>query len=123
MYSTTIIRVICHLELVDDRNVHHDHETGKTFGLAYNHSDIRHRIQSFNPVFFRNLSRYDSHHLIKNLSLKKEEKLTEVPSTEEILFSVSLQVTIGSYKNKTSASKTKYEERRFLDSFRFLPDS
>ena len=52
LYSTTTSCVICHLELVGDRVVHHDHATGKIFGLAHNHCNLRHRTHSFTPVFY-----------------------------------------------------------------------
>ena len=78
--------------------------------------------QSFTPTLFHNLSRYDSHQLIKNLNLKAKEKLTVVLCTDEICLSFSLHVTVGDYIMKEGATKTKYEELRFLDIFWFLPE-
>ena len=46
---------------VDDRVVHHDHVAGKIYGLADNQCNLRQRTQSFAPVFFQNLSKYDYH--------------------------------------------------------------
>ena len=108
---------------MDDRVVHHDHKTGKIFGLAHNKCNLRQRTQSFTPVFFNNLSRYDSHHLIQNLSLKTDEKLSIIPCTEENYISFSLHIPVGNYISKAGVTKVKYEEVRFLDSFRFLPES
>ena len=111
--------VICHELLAEDKVVHHDHTTGYLLGVAHNACNLKVRTQSFTPILFHNLSRYDSHHLIKNLNLK----LTVVPCTDENYLSFSLHVPVGEYMTKEGTMKTKYEEMIFLDSFRFLPES
>ena len=123
LYASSGNCVICNKHLINDRVVHHDHATGKMFMLAYNECNLKQRTQSFTPVFFHNLSRYDSHHLIRYLDLEHEEKLTVVPCTEENYISFSLHIPVGSYINKKRVNKIKFEEMRFLDTFRFLPDS
>ena len=115
--------VICHENLLTDKVIHHDQSSGKIIGAAHNSCNLKLRTQSFTPVFFQNLGKYDSHHLIRYLSLKPKEKLTIVPCTDENYVSFSLHVPVGEYKTKTGETKIKFEEMRFLDSYRFLPDS
>ena len=73
LLCTSIFCVICKKHLHIDKVVHHDHSTGKIFGMAHNESNLKHRTQSFTPVLFNNLSKYDSHHLIRYLSLLPDE--------------------------------------------------
>ena len=54
--------VICHKMLAEDEVVHHDQTTGYIVGVAHNSCDLKVRTQSFTPILFHNLSRYDSHH-------------------------------------------------------------
>ena len=115
--------VICRKQLKKDKIVHHDHSKGRIYGLAHNECNLKQRTQSFTPVFFHNLSRYDSHHLIRFPSLKPNEKLSVVLCTDEIYISFSLHVPVDSYIDKTRQKKLKYEEMRFLDSLRFLTES
>ena len=61
--------------------------------------------------------------MIRYLDLEHDKKLTVVPCTEENYISLSLHIPVGNYFNKKGENKIKFEEMRFLDSFRFLPDS
>ena len=54
------------------RVVHHCHLTGFVFGVAHSECNLKARSVNFLPVFFHNLSRYDSHHIIKNLKFVAE---------------------------------------------------
>ena len=111
--------VIFHESLLTDKFIHHDQSSGKIIGVAHNSCNLKLRTQSFTPVFFQNLGKYDSHHLIRYLSLKPKEKLTIVPCTDENFVSFSLHVPVGVNKTKTGETKIKFEQMRFLDSYRF----
>ena len=123
LLSTSKFCVICKKHLHIDKVVRHDHSTGKTFELAYNECNLKQRTQSFTPVLFHNLSKYDSHHLIRYLSLLPDEELTVVPCTDEKYIFFSLHVSVGKFDDKKGSERIKFEEMRFLDNFRFLPDS
>ena len=88
--------VICQELPAEDKVVHYDHTTGYILGVAQNACNLKVRTQSFTPILFPNLSRYDSHHLIENLNLK----LTVVPCTDENYLSFSLHVPLGEYMTK-----------------------
>ena len=91
----------------------HDHLTGKYRGAACNQCNLKFRKPSFVPVFFHNLSAYDSHLFIKKLGSDKSD-LKLVADNEEkcIAFSKILKLSDG---NKI--------ELRFLDSYRFQASS
>ena len=96
---------------------------GNLFGLAHNGCNLKQKIPVFIPVFFHNLSRYDSNHLIWYLILLQYKKLIVVPCTDENYVSFSLHIPLGEFDDKKGRNRIKIEEMRFLDSFRFLPDS
>ena len=117
LYSSTSQCVICHKDLLNDKVVHHDHATGKVFGLAHNKCNLKLRVQAFTPVFFHNLSKYDSHHLIENFTLAGGEKITVVPCTDENYISFSLHVPVGSYMDKKGVEKNKVRRNEVLRQF------
>ena len=47
--------------------IHHCHLSGTIFGVAHSNCNLRARTKNFLPVFFHNLSRYDAHHILKQL--------------------------------------------------------
>ena len=94
---------------------------GTLFGLA--HSQCNLGKQSLTPVFFHNLSKSDSHHLIQNLVLETDEKKTLVTCSEENYVSFNLHIPVGSYQNKKFVVTTKNEEMNFLCSLRFLTEN
>ena len=121
MCETSVSCVICRKKLSAKKVIHHDHATGQIYGMAHNECNLKLRTQSFTPVLLHNLSRYDAHHLIRSLKLNPKEKLTVVPCSDETYISFILHVPIGEYKSKSGAIHPKFEEMRFLDSYRFLP--
>ena len=73
--ATTKNCFICLEEFLDDRGaVHRDHAISRIFGLAHDQCCLRQRTQSFIPAFFHNLSKYDSHDLIRKVVLESIEK-------------------------------------------------
>ena len=67
---------------VEIKVVHHCHLTGKVIGVAHSKSNLKVTAGSFVPIFFHNLSRYDSHHIIKHLKLEDKGELSAIARTE-----------------------------------------
>lgn len=95
---------------LDDKKVHdHCHLTGKFRGAAHNSCNLKVRNPKFLPVFFHNLSGYDSHYIVKNLGYDNKE-IFVIPNTEEKYISFSKKVNDDF-------------SIRFLDTYRFMPAS
>ena len=60
----------------------HCHFTGKYRGAAHNKCNLQFKKPKFTPVFFHNLSGYDSHLFVKNLG-KSEGNIKCIPNNEE----------------------------------------
>ena len=65
-------------------NAHHCHSSGKIIGVADTKCNLQARAKRFLPVFFHNLSRYRSHHIVKQLTLLPDEKLSAISRTDEV---------------------------------------
>ena len=111
--------VICQMCLNDEKVIHHDRFTGEIYGVAHNSCNLKLHTQTFTPIFFHNLNKYDAHHLMKYIEIRSEEKLTVIPCNSETYISFSFFVPVG----KSKDDKLLYEEFRFLDSYRFLSGS
>uniref|UniRef100_UPI003D0B846D hypothetical protein n=1 Tax=Sulfurimonas sp. TaxID=2022749 RepID=UPI003D0B846D len=104
-FKNTINCYYCDKELGNDRVRDHDHLTGKYRGASHSNCNLQAWKCNFVPIFFHNLSGYDAHLFIKELS-----KIIDLPikvlakSSEEY---ISIQVGC----------------LRFLDSYRFLSSS
>ena len=97
--------------------IHHCHLTGHIFGVAHPECNLKARSVSFLPVFSQNLSRYDAHHIIKQLSLKANETLSAISRTDEVYISSSVSILVGSYTTKKGKIVKISNAMRFLDSF------
>ena len=114
---------ICDEPLKDDKVRDHCHYTGRYRGPAHNSCNLKYRKPKFIPVFFHNLSGYDSHLFIKKLGTPNEN-MDCIPNNEEKYISFSKNTKVGEYKDKkTGEVKDKTSRIRFLDSFKFLPTS
>ena len=111
--------VICQMYLNGEKIIHLDHLTGEICGVKHNSCNLKLRTQTFTPIFFHNLSKYDAHHLLKYIEIQSEEKLTVIPCNSETYISFSLFVPVS----KSKDDKLLYEEFRFLDSYLFLSGS
>ena len=87
--------VICQKKFNDKKVIHHDHFTGEIYGVAHNSCNLKLRTQTFTPIFFHNLSKYDAHHLLKYIEIQSEEKLTVIPCNSETYISFSFFVPVG----------------------------
>ena len=103
----------------------HCHYTGRYRGPACNSCNLKYRKPKFIPVFFHNLSGYDSHLFIKKLgSPDEKENINCIPNNEEKYISFSKNIRVGQYKDKaTGELKDKFFKIRFLDSFKFMGSS
>ena len=119
MFDQSTRCVVCQKKLNEGKNFLHDHFTGEIYGNAYNSCNLKVRTQTFTPIFFHNLSKYDAHHLLKFNEICADERLTVIPCNSETYISFSFFVPVG----RTKYDKLFYKEFRFLDSFRFLSGS
>lgn len=113
-YRNAIKCFICNNLLFDDKVCDHDHITGEYRGAAHSYCNLIFQVCSFIPVIFHNLSGYDSHIFIKELS-KYEGEIKIIPKTKEKYLSISKIITM---RNKMKSVKIK-----FIDSFQFLSSS
>ena len=79
---------ICNGLLGEDRVRDHCHFTGEFRGAAHNICNLKFKKPKFTPVFFHNLSGYDSHLFVTKLG-KSEEVITCIPNNEEKYISFS----------------------------------
>ncbi|XP_065639495.1 uncharacterized protein LOC136072263 [Hydra vulgaris] len=116
---------ICEEDLEEDKVKDRCHITGKYRGSAHNKCNLNYKIPDFIPVFFHNLSGYDSHLFIKKLSGngESEEKINCIPNNEEKYISFSKQIKVDEYINKKGKKVEIKKELRFLDSFKFMASS
>ena len=101
----------------------HCHYTGRYLGPACNSCNLKYRKPKFIPVFFHNLSGYDSHLFIKKMG-SPNENMDCIPNNEEKYISFSKNIKVGQYKDKvTGEVRDKFFKIRFLDSFKFMSSS
>lgn len=101
----------------------HCHLTGKKrFGAAHATCNLNFKVPSYIPVIMHNLSNYDTHLFIKNLSLNSES-IDVIAQTKEKYISYTKNVPMGVYVNACGQTKTKMLKMRFIDSYRFLAAS
>ena len=92
---------ICGEELGNDRVRDHCHYTGRYRGAAHNKCNLNHSKPKGVPVFFHNLSGYDSHLFIKSLgSSNKKETLECIANNEEKYITFTKNKIVGQYTNK-----------------------
>ena len=115
---------ICGEELGNDRVRDHCHYTGRYRGAAHNKCNLNHSKPKGVPVFFHNLSGYDSHLFIKKLgSSNKKETLDCIPNNAEKYITFSKNIIVGQYTNKKGEVKDKTFKIVFKDSLKFMSSS
>ena len=116
---------ICDEPLKGNKVRDHCHYTGRYRGPACNSCNLKYRKPKFIPVFFHNLSGYDSHLFIKKLgSPDEKENMDCIPNNEEKYISFSKNIKVGQYKDKeTGEVKDKTFKIEFFDSFKFMGSS
>ena len=115
---------ICGEELGNDRVRDHCHYTGCYRGAAHNTCNLKYRKPESVPVFFHNLTGYDSHLFIKKLgSSNKKETIECIPNNEEKYITFTKTIITGQYKNKKGEEKNKTFNIVFKDSLKFMSSS
>ena len=115
---------ICGEELGNDRVRDHCHYTGCYRGAAHNSCNLKYRKPESVPVFFHNLTGYDSHLFIKKLgSSNKQETIECIPNNEEKYITFTKTIITGQYTNKKGESKNKTFNIVFKDSLKFMSSS
>ena len=115
---------ICGEALENGRVRDHCHFTGRYRGAAHNICNLKYRKPNSVPVFFHNLSGYDSHLFIKKLgSPDEKENIDCIPNNEEKYITFSKNIKVGHYKNKKGEIKDKTFKIVFKDSLKFMSSS
>uniref|UniRef100_A0A6P7G7M8 Uncharacterized protein LOC114336797 isoform X1 n=1 Tax=Diabrotica virgifera virgifera TaxID=50390 RepID=A0A6P7G7M8_DIAVI len=111
---------ICEKEFkVNDVRVYdHCHMTGRFRGIAHQVCNLNFQLPHFIPVFLHNLTNYDCHMFIKNLTTSGE-KVTVLAQNKEKYITFSKSILVEKFPNMPA----KLIQLRFVDSFRFLPKS
>lgn len=104
---------ICKQVLLGDKVRDHDHITSEFRGAAHSHCNLMHRVCPFIPIVFHNLSGYDSHLFIEELS-KYEGDFRIIPKTKEKYLSITKVIKFNKFRKI---------EMKFIDSFQFLSSS
>ena len=115
---------ICGEELGNDRVRDHCHYTGRYRGAAHNKCNLKYSKPKGVPVFFHNLTGYDSHLFIKKLGSSNEKENIEcIPNNEEKYITFTKNIIVGQYTNKKGEVKDKNFKIVFKDSFKFMRSS
>ena len=92
----------------------HCHYTGLHRGAAHLLCSLRYKIPNYIPVVFHNLSGYDAHLFIKELS-KYTTGMGVIAKNTEDYISFSIKVEVAKYVDKGGNEKTKEMELRFIE--------
>ncbi|CAH1107138.1 unnamed protein product [Psylliodes chrysocephalus] len=98
----------------------HCHLLGKYRNAAHNSCNLNYKVPNCIPVFFHNLSNYDCHLFIKELSTKGES-VSAIAQTKEKYISFSKSILVE--KSDDPKVRDSFIKLRFVDSFRFLARS
>ena len=108
---------ICKEPFMDDKVRDHCHFTGLYRGAARSQCNIRYKVPGYIPVVFHNLSGYDAHLFIKQLSQYTDDIKVIAKNTESyISFSIKVEV-------RRWMEGEKHMELRFIDSAKFMNSS
>ena len=118
---------MCHICLYPfkdkDRKVRdHCHYTRKYRGAAHSKCNLKYKIPGHIPMIFHNLSGYDAHLFIRELS-KYSNSMGVISKNEEDYISFSIKVEVGMRIDKNGMEEPIKMDLRFIDSFRFMSSS
>ena len=116
---------ICGEELKNDNKVRdHCHYTGRYRGAAHNKCNLNYSKPKDVPVFFHNLSGYDSNLFIRSLASPNPKEYIEcIPNNEEKYISFTKNKIVGKYTNTKREVKEKTFKIVFKDSLKFMRSS
>ena len=67
---------------------------------------------------------YDIHHICTIINQNNaNNKFSVIPTTDEKYISFTFSVWVNSFVDKNGVIRNVYEDMRFLDSFKFMPQS
>ena len=66
---------------------------------------------------------YDIHYICTIINRSNANKFSVIPTTNEKYISFTFSVRLNSFVDKNGVIKNVYEDMRFLDSFKFMPQS
>ena len=89
--------------------------------LLNNECNHQFRKTKFTPIFFHNLSGYDSHLFIKNID-KTQGNIKCIPNNEEKYISFSMDLEVDKYTVESKEKKVMHD-LWFLDTYKFMPSS
>ena len=117
---------ICGEEIknTNDKVRDHCHYTGRYRGAAHNKCNLKYSKPKGVPVFFHNLSGYDSHLFIRSLASPNQKETIEcIPNNEEKYITFTKNKIVGQYTNKKGEVKDKTFKIVFKDSLKFMRSS
>ena len=103
----------------------HCHYTGKFRGAAHSKCNLNYKVPKDIPIIIHNAS-YDTHFIINQLAIEFKGELNCIGDNMEkyITFSVPIKKEVNNYDgNDSKKKKTITYKLKFIDSFRFMPDS
>ena len=115
----------CHIcekdfNVEDERVRDHSHLSGSFVAAAHSVCNLNYKIPGFIPIFFHNMTGFDSHLFIKELALNKES-LNVIAQNKERYISFTKHILVDTIKDReTNEEKKVFLKMRFLDSFRFM---
>ena len=118
---------VCHICLerfkLEDRKVRdHCHYTGEYRGVAHSNCNLQYKKPGYIPVIFHNLSGYDAHLFIRELS-KHTGRMGVIAKNKEDYISFSAKVEVGSRIDKNGMEVPVEMDLRLIDSYRFMSSS
>ena len=117
---------ICGEEIknTNDKVRDHCHYTGRYRGAAHNKCNLNYSKPKSVPVFFHNLSGYDSHLFIRSLASPNPKETIEcIPNNDEKYITFTKNIIVGQYTNKKGEVKDKTFKIVFKDSLKFIRSS
>ena len=106
----------------DERVRDHCHLTGNFRGAAHSICNLNYKVPNFIPVFFHNMSGFDSHLFIKELA-QNDEDLDVIAQNKERYISFTKNILVDNVQDRENKQKKVFLKLRFLDSYRFMASS
>ena len=100
----------------------HCHYTGKYRSAAHSNCNLQYKIPGHIPVIFHNLSRYDVHLFIRELS-KDTDSMGVIAKNKEDYISFLIKIKVGTRIDKNGIEVPIEVDLKFIDSFRFMSSS
>ena len=100
----------------------HCHYTGLYREAAHSSCNLKYKIPNYIPVVFHNLTGYDAHLFIRELS-KHTTGMSVIAKNTEDYISFSIKVEVNKCIDKNGNERTKELELRFIDSTKFMSSS